>query len=120
MNSTSTAAALRALLLAGVLLLGGCAGRYFQDAGAPAEAPRFTLAEWPSPEIWAGVIFNGEKIGFSHLRLRPAPDAPARFEIEADAVVALRFLGLEKKMTLRSLDVVRNDLTLERVEYRYV
>ncbi len=115
------AAALRAIALLALALLGGCAGRYFHDAGAPpAESPRFALAEWPSPEYWTGVIFNGEKIGFTHLLLRPAADAPGRFEIEADAVIALRFLGLEKKVTLRSFDVVREDLTLERFEYRYV
>jgi hypothetical protein len=114
------AAGLRALLLLAAAALAGCSARYFHDAGTPAPEPRYELAAWPQPEQWAGVIFNGEKIGFTRLALRPAPDAPGRFEIEAEAVITLRFLGIEKKVVLHSFDRVRDDLTLERFEYQYL
>jgi hypothetical protein len=110
----------RILLLIAAAALAGCSARYFHEAGTPAPEARYELAAWPQPEQWAGVIFNGEKIGFTRLALRPARDAPGRFEIEAEAVITLRFLGIEKKIALRSLDVVREDLALERFEYEYV
>ena len=95
-------------------LSSGCASLYFQDAGAPPPAPRYELARWPYAEYWNGIVFNGAKIGFSHLRIAPAAEAPGQFEVESRVVFALRFLGLEKKFQLHSRDVVRADLTLVR------
>ncbi|HET9699790.1 MAG TPA: transglutaminase-like domain-containing protein [Burkholderiales bacterium] len=109
---------LLALLCAAALA--GCSGRYFRDAVGAAPEVRYALAGWPQPEQWAGVIFNGEKIGFTRLTLRPAPAAPGRFEIDSEAVITMRFLGVEKSIVLRALDRVREDLTLERFEYEYV
>jgi hypothetical protein len=65
------------------------------------------------------VVFNGRKIGFTRLALRRAADAGDRFEIEAEAALRLRFLGVDKKVNLRTLDRVREDLTLERFRYDY-
>lgn len=107
------------LALLAAAALAGCSARYFHAADAPAPEARYELDAWPQPEQWAGVIFNGEKIGFTRLALRPAP-APGRFEIDSEAVITLRFLGVEKKIVLRALDRVREDLTLERFEYEYV
>lgn len=112
---------LRGLLaLLAAATLAGCSARYFHDAATAAPEVRHELGAWPQPEQWTGVIFNGEKIGFTRLALRPAKDAPGRFEIDSEAVITLRFLGVEKKIVLRALDRVRADLTLERFEYRYV
>jgi hypothetical protein len=100
-----------------VLLLTGCAG-HFQDAAGPApEPPLLTLEAWPHREVWTGVVFNGEKIGFTRREVRPAPGAPGRYEIESEAAIRLRFLGVDKRINLRALDRVRPDLTLESFRY---
>jgi len=101
-------------------LLAGCAGRgaFFHDAGAPpAIAPR-ALANWPWQEVWTGAVFRGRKVGFAHLALRPAPTG-GRWEIETESALRLRFLGVDKRVSLRALDVVRGDLALESFRYEY-
>jgi hypothetical protein len=110
-----------AALLALAPWLAGCAStsEYFQDAGnPPAPRPR-ALADWPYRELWTGVVFNGAKIGFTRLSLAPAADAAQRWDIESEAAIRLRFLGIDKRVNLRSRDRVRADLTLERFEYAY-
>ncbi len=109
------------LCLAAAALLQGCAtlSDFFFDAGPPPPPEERRLADWPWREYWTGVIFIGNKIGFTHLALRPAADAPGRFEIESEAVLRLRFLGYDKRVSLRALDRVRDDLTLERFGYQY-
>ena len=107
--------ALRLLL---VLLLAGCAAPgAFRDAGPAPETPAQTLATWPHRELWAGVVFNGEKVGFTRREVRPARNAPGRYEIESEAAIRLRFLGVDKRISLRALDRVGPDLTLEAFRY---
>ena len=106
---------MRALLL--VLLLSGCAQQYFRDAGAPPARQPVSLEEWPHREIWTGVVFNGDKIGFTHRTLRQAADG--LYEIESEAVLRLRFLGIDKRVNLRALDRVRSDLTLASFRYEH-
>lgn len=102
-------------------LLGGCAGggAYFSDAGAPPAVPARALADWPWQEIWTGVVFRGQKVGFSRLELRALADAPDLWEIETESALRLRFLGTDKRVRLRALDRVRADLTLQRFDYEY-
>jgi len=112
-----------ARLLAGglLVLLGGCASTsdYFQHAGrAPAVAPA-TLETWPHRELWTGIVFNGQKIGFTRREVRPARAAPGLYEIESEAAMRLKFLGFDKRVSLRSLERVRGDLTLESFRYRH-
>jgi hypothetical protein len=109
---------LRAALAVAVLALalGGCAGMYFRDAG-PAPVIRHDLATLPYSEYWTGIVFNGEKIGFAHFTLRKA-DA-GNYEIRSEASFALKFLGIEKKINLRSRDLIRHDLTLVEFAYAY-
>src|SRR5262245_61118567 len=109
---TLLACALTALLLP----LGGCAGMYFRDAG-PAPVIRHELGKLPYSEYWTGIVFNGEKIGFSHFTIREA--GAATHEIRSEASFALRFLGIEKKINLKSRDLIRNDLTLVEFAYQY-
>jgi hypothetical protein len=106
-------------LLAGlVFALGGCAGRYFQDAGAPPAPPQLRLAEWPWHEYWTGIVFNGNKIGYAHVQVGRATGGDS-FEIAGDSAFRLRFLGFDKRITLRARDRVNADLTLESFEYAY-
>ena len=106
---------MRALVL--VLLLSGCASPYFRDAGAPPAPQPISLEEWRHPEIWSGVVFNGEKTGFTRRTLRKAGDG--LYEIESEAAIRLRFLGIDKRVNLRGLDRVRGDLTLASFRYEH-
>jgi len=103
--------------LAGALALGGCASTYFKDAG-PAPAVRHELAKLPFSEYWTGIVFNGEKIGFTHFTLRKEAETE-HYEIRSEASFVLRFLGIEKKIQLRSRDVIADDLTLVDFAYDY-
>jgi len=107
------------LLFALVLLSSGCATRYFHDAGVPPQPAALALESWPHREIWTGVVFNGEKIGFTRREVRAAADAPGRWEIESEAVMRLQFLGVDKRIRLHAVDRVRPDLTLEAFSYAH-
>jgi hypothetical protein len=110
---------MRGLVLLLAALVAGCQSLYFAPAPAPAEAPSLRLAQWPDREYWWGLVFNGEKIGFSHLAIAPVAGEPALFELRSDAAFLLRFLGFEKKVALKAHDVVREDLRLVRFRYDY-
>lgn len=107
------------LLAALVALAGGCASTspFFKDAGRPAAAS--ALESWPHRELWTGIVFNGQKVGFTRREVRPAPGAPGRYEIESEAAIRLQFLGFDKRVSLRSLERVRGDLTLESFRYSH-
>src|SRR5260221_2358736 len=91
-------------------ILQGCAAQYFRAAGAPPAPAAVTLETWPHRDLWTGVGFNGDKIGFTRRTLRPAADG--LLEIESEAAIRLRFLGVDERVHLRALDRVRSDLTL--------
>jgi len=100
-------------------LLAGCQSLYFQPVGeAPSPPPQSVLSTWPEREYWSGIVFNGEKIGFSHTALNAA-EAPGEFEIRSEAAFVLRFLGFDKRINLKATDVVRDDLSLVRFRYEY-
>jgi Transglutaminase-like superfamily len=107
------------LPLLAALLLCGCGSTYFKDAGAPPEPDRLSLETWPHRDIWTGVVFNGDKVGFTRRQLRPAPGAPGRWEIESEALMRLQFLGVDKRIRLHAVDRVRDDLTLEAFRYEH-
>ncbi len=109
---------MRAWLLALVLVLPGCASTYFHDAGPAPEVSQITFETWPHRDLWTGVVFNGQKIGFTRRQVRAA-DAAGRWEIESEAVMRLRFLGIDKRIRLHARDRVRPDLTLEAFEYEH-
>jgi hypothetical protein len=75
------------------------------------------LASLPYSEYWTGIVFNGEKIGFAHVTIRKA--GSTNYEIRSEASFALRFLGIEKKINLKSRDLIREDLTLVEFGYEY-
>ena len=93
---------------------------YFHDAGEPPRPPpQFTLHELPFDEYWTGLVFNGNKIGFTHLAISPVPDAGDLYELRARAILNFHFLGIEKKVSLQSIDRVNADLTVERTRGDY-
>ncbi len=105
--------------LLALLALNGCASLYFQDAGAPPDPPpRFSLNHLPWQDYWTGIVFNGEKIGFSHTRIAPASQS-GEFEIHSEAAFLLRFLGVERKFRMKSIDQIGADLQLVRFDYDY-
>lgn len=70
-------------------------------------------------EYWSGIVFNGEKIGFSHFRLAPAPDEPGQIDITSEAVFSLKFLMVDKRFSLKAHDRVHADLTVAGFSYDY-
>jgi hypothetical protein len=93
---------------------------YFRSGGAPPPEPvRYSLTQWPFEEYWTGVVFNGAKIGFTHLSLAPGEDSQEEFDIRAEAVLHFRFLMFDKKVNFRSFDRVSHDLTLKHFVYDY-
>jgi hypothetical protein len=109
---------MRLLLL--VVLLSGCASTtYFKDAGAPPEPTSISLESWPHRDLWTGVVFNGQKIGFTRRQVHAAAGAAGLWEIESEAVMRLQFLGVDKRIRLHARDRVRADLTLEAFSYEH-
>jgi hypothetical protein len=107
------------LLLVLLVLLSGCASqpRFFESAGKAPEPAPITIERWPHGELWAGVIFNGQKIGFSRRVVRRA--AAGEWEIESEAMMRLQFLSVDKRIGLRGVDRVGADLTLREFEYEH-
>jgi hypothetical protein len=110
------------LAAAALVLLGGCAGtgEYFRSVPEAPPASELRLSELGWSEYWTGIVFNGQKIGFTRFAVHPAPDAPGRYDIDSEAAMRLRFLGADKRINLRSRDRVRADLTLESFRYEQV
>ena len=108
-----------ALLFMLVLLSAGCAGRYFHDVSLPQASERYDLSSLPYTEYWSGIIFNGSKIGFSHFSIKPSRDLPGHYEIRSEAALHLRILMADKKVSMVSYDLVREDLSLKEFQYRY-
>jgi hypothetical protein len=107
---------MRLLLALLALFLGSCSSMYFHtlDEVPTVETPR--PSNWPWQEYWTGVIFNGEKIGFTHQQFVPDQE---RFRISSEAALRLRFLMIDKELTALTHDWVDEGLHLERFEYVY-
>jgi len=110
---------LRLVFAVAIVLVQGCAGLYFKDAGAPPAVPRYTLDQWPTPEYWTGIVFNGEKIGFTHLAIAPDDAHPGSFVIRSEASLRFHFLTVDKQVKLLAEDRIKPDLTLQQFSYDY-
>jgi hypothetical protein len=100
-----------------VILLGSCASRYFSPLPLPGEPLKVKdLGDLPYRELWQGFVFNGEKVGFVHLKIEPLL-GKERYKILSEAHMRIRFLGMDKKITMKSEDVTKPDLSL--VSFRY-
>ncbi len=107
----------RASALCCLLLLSSCASIYFRPTTPPGEPHHISeLGALPFKEIWSGFVFNGEKVGFTHLKIEPL-DKGTLFCITSEAYMHIRFLGVQKKVDIRSRDIVRPDLTLVSFHY---
>lgn len=117
MKNVMLARTLLVAVMGSLILLAGCAPLYFQTLKPPAEPLRFgNLGELPYRELWSGFVFNGEKIGFTNLKITPLPEKHL-FLISSEARMRFLFMGLDKKIVMKSEDTVRPDLTL--VSFRY-
>jgi hypothetical protein len=88
-----------------------CAPSYFDPIKTAPEPLRIKgLNDLPYRELWAGIVFNGEKVGFSHLKIVPLK-GEGLFRLESEAYLRIRFLGLGKRISMKSEDLVRADLT---------
>ena len=99
------------ILFLSLFALLSCAPSYFDPIKTPPEPLRFKgLNDLPYKQLWAGIVFNGEKVGFTHLKITSLPDE-GLFRLESEAHLRIRFLGLNKGITMKSSDLVRADLT---------
>jgi hypothetical protein len=98
------------------LFLGSsCTSLYFSRLPTPQEPPGLdSLKDLPFHELWSGFVFNGEKVGFTRIKIFPEGED---FRIQSEAHMRLRLLGMEQRIALRGEDIVRPDLTL--VSFRY-
>ena len=79
------------------LFSSGCTSIYFEQVVSPAETISYELAKLPQKEYWTGIVFNGNKIGFSHTTINHETDG--NWRLDAETVVAFHFMGLEKNRT---------------------
>ena len=108
----------QALGLFSFLFLTACASLYFRPVSPPEEPPRMSsLGALPYKEIWSGFVFNGEKVGFTHMKIEPVA-SETLFRITSEAHMHIHFLGLQKKLSMKSMDLVRPDLTLVSFHYQ--
>ncbi len=101
-------------------LLVSCTGRYFRPSvHQPLPPKHFALSKWPYGEYWAGIVFNGKRVGFSHFKLTPAAEKTGLYDIHSDAYLHVRLLMFDKTIKLKSFDRVAADLSLVRFRYTY-
>jgi hypothetical protein len=99
------------------LFISSCTWFYFQSISSPTQALHYaSLIDLPYRELWSGFVFNGEKIGFSRMRIT-ALDGEDTSLVESEAHFRIRFLGVDKQISLKSRDSLRPDLTLVSFEY---
>jgi hypothetical protein len=97
-----------------------CAPSYFDPIKPPRDPIRFkSLNDLPYRQLWAGIVFNGEKVGFTHLKITSLPDE-GLFRLESEAHLRIRFLGLNKGISMKSSDLVRADLSSVSMRHEIV
>jgi len=107
---------IRSSFLLFILLNNGCSSLYFKNLDEPPAVPGYSLTNWPWDQYWTGIIFNGEKIGFSHQSLTTEND---EIKIISEAALRFNFLFVDKQLAFISEDTVAYDLQLQHLEYEY-
>ncbi len=98
------------VLFLSLFLLFSCAPSYFDPIRTVPDPLRArTVGDLPWRDLWAGIVFNGETVGFTHLKIVPLPER-GQFRLESEAQLRIRFLGLSKAISMKSEDLVRADL----------
>ena len=108
-----------ALLVLALAASPGCAERYFREATTAPPPARATLDAWPYREYWTGVVFNGDKVGFTHLTIDAEPGKAGTWHVRSEAALRFRMLAIDKRVNLVSEDWVDKDLALLRFHHRY-
>ena len=98
------------------VFVSGCASMYFQTLTEVPTVEPPQPSDWPWHEYWTGIIFNGEKIGFTRQQFIPDQE---RFRISSEAALRLRFLMMDKQFAAMTHDWVDADLQIKRFEYVY-
>lgn len=68
-------------------------------------------------ERWYGIVFNGEKVGFSRFSILSLSDTQ-EFIIVGETHMVIRFLGLKRHVRMNTEDTVHPDLSLKSFIYR--
>lgn len=105
------------IVIAGLFLLCSCSPAYFQAVQTPPPPAVGGLHELPWHDLWSGIVFNGEKVGFTHVNVAPLPEG-GLYRITSTADLRIRFLGLDRKVSMRGEDTVQPDLTLVSFRHR--
>jgi len=95
----------------------GCSRLYFKRI--PLLEPAISLKNLSSltcQETWYEIVFNGKKIGFSHIKINPVEKNPKLFKINSSVFFSINFLGIRNEVNFRGIDYVKPDLTLVSFE----
>ena len=105
-------------ILVFIAIVNACTGIYFQSADVrPPEPYPVRLSERGPIEYWTGIVFNGERIGFTHFKISQRYDNQSQYDINSEAYFHVRFLMYDKKINLVGYDMVAEDLTLIKFKY---
>ncbi len=97
-------------LLMNLLFISSCASVHFQRVPAPHEAPQIpTLKDLPYQELWSKILFHGEKVGFTRLKITAEEE---NFVIASETHIHLPSPEMDKNITTKSEDRVGPDLSL--------
>lgn len=94
-----------------------CAPLYFKSLPPPATVTKIdSIDTFLGRDMWYGIVFNGEKVGFSHFVVTAY--STSRYRIQSETHLLIRFLGLKKRVNMVSEDIVSSDLSLQSFHYR--
>ncbi|HOL60086.1 MAG TPA: transglutaminase-like domain-containing protein, partial [Syntrophales bacterium] len=100
------------------ILSSSCSVFYFEALPPPDRPLKATsLGDLAPQDWWYGIVFNGEKVGFSRVTIHPRIETQD-FIIRSESHFAIRFLGFGRCVEMKAEDVVERDLTLKSFHYR--
>jgi Transglutaminase-like superfamily len=91
----------------------------FTNVERTASVPPRSLDGWPYRDQWTGIVLNGEKIGLSHLAIRPPADPQGYVELQSEAILAFHFLGFSKSVAIKARDWITPQLRLVSFSYEF-
>ncbi len=104
------------ILLFLIIAISGCAGMRFERViPFAAVVPVDTLDRFFYKEAWFGLVFTGERVGFTHYKVSKIEDG--LYEIFAEGHLHIRFMGVDQRISIMSWDTV--DARLRLVSMRW-